>query len=178
MWLFFILGHFLPYIPKNPKNENFKKWKKCPEISYSNWNTLCLQTHLFLHVMIRWVIQMICFDFANTRHVTAGKFSAKPHGTYRCHIWTQYGPYIRILVFLIYIYIYTIYIFHLHPHIIILPKLMINMLATLEIWRLTDIIIFNFGLFFALLPPLKNQNLKTKTKKTPRDIILHICNKN
>ena len=117
MWLFFILGHFLPfYIPNNPKNENFKKWKKCPEISYSNWNTLCLQTHLFLHVMIRWVIQTICFDFANTHHVTAGKFSAKLHGTYRCHIWTQYGPYIRILAFLIYIYIYTIYMFHLHPY--------------------------------------------------------------
>ena len=70
-----------------------------------------LQTHLFLHVMIRWVMQTICFDFANTRHVIAGKFSTKPHGTYRCHIWTQYGPYITFLAFLMYLHD----MFHLHP---------------------------------------------------------------
>ena len=46
-----------------------------------------------------------------------------------------------------------------------------------EIWRVTDVIIFHFGLFFALFPPNspKNQNLK-KMKKTPGDIIiLHMC---
>ena len=45
-------------------------------------------------------MQTICFDFTSTRRVIAGKFSGKPHGTYRCHIWTQYGPYITILAFL------------------------------------------------------------------------------
>ena len=49
-----------------------------------------------------------------------------------------------------------------------------------EIWHMTDVIvIFHFGLFFALLPPNspKNQNF-TKMKKTPGDIIiLHICTK-
>ena len=34
-----------------------------------------LQTHLFVHVMI------------NTRHVIAGKFSAKQHGRSKCHIY-------------------------------------------------------------------------------------------
>ena len=41
------------------------------------------------------------------------------------------------------------------------------------------IVIFHFGLFFALLPPKspKNQNFK-KMKKTPGDIIiLHMCTK-
>ena len=43
-----------------------------------------------------------------------------------------------------------------------------------EIWRITDlIVIFHFGIFFALLPPNspQNQNLK-KMKKTPGDIII------
>ena len=45
------------------------------------------------------------------------------------------------------------------------------------LWCVADVIvIFHFGLFFALLP--KNQNFK-KMKKTPGDImILHMCTKN
>ena len=48
--------------------------------------------------------------------------------------------------------------------------------------RATDVIIFHFGLFFALLLPppnsLKNQNL-IKMKKMPGDIIvLQMCAKN
>ena len=34
-----------------------------------------LQNLLFLHVLIRWVMQTICFDFANMHHVIASKFS-------------------------------------------------------------------------------------------------------
>ena len=36
-----------------------------------------LQTHLFLHVMIRWVMRTICFDFANAHHVIVGKIFCK-----------------------------------------------------------------------------------------------------
>ena len=49
-----------------------------------------------------------------------------------------------------------------------------------EIWRVTDVIIFHFGLFFPVLPPNspKNQTFK-KMKKTPGDIIiLNMCTKN
>lgn len=53
----------------------------------------------------------ICFDFTNTRHVVAGKFSAKLHGRLRCHILIQYGQCITILTFLIYVHT----MFHLHP---------------------------------------------------------------
>ena len=52
------------------------------------------------------------------------------------------------------------------------PKIMI--ICYTEIWHVTDVIvIFHFGLFFALSPPnsLKNQNLK-KMKKIPGDIII------
>ena len=50
-----------------------------------------------------------------------------------------------------------------------------------EIWRVTDIIvIFYFGLFFALLKPLTAQKIKIKKKNEKKygDIILHICTKN
>ena len=45
-----------------------------------------------------------------------------------------------------------------------------------EIWCMTDVIIFHFGPFFALLQ-LKKSKFK-KMKKTPGDIILHKCTKN
>ena len=52
------------------------------------------------------------------------------------------------------------------------PKIMIICNNVLEIWHMTNIIvIFQFGLFFALLPP-KKSNFK-KMKKTSGDIILH-----
>ena len=49
-----------------------------------------------------------------------------------------------------------------------------------EIWRLTDIIIFHFGLFLTLYPPNspKNQNFTKMKKKPGHIIILHICTKN
>ena len=62
------------------------------------------------------------------------------------------------------------------------PKIMIICCTVHEIWCMTDVIIFHFGPFFALLPPFfhffKIKILK-KWKETPRDIIiLHKCTKN
>ena len=54
------------------------------------------------------------------------------------------------------------------------PKIMIICYTVPEIWCETDVIvIFHFGLFFALLPPNspKNQNFE-KMKKVPGDIII------
>ena len=61
------------------------------------------------------------------------------------------------------------------------PKIMIICYTVPEIWHVTDVtVIFQFRLFFALLPPLtcpKNQNFK-KMKNKPGDIIiLHMCTK-
>ena len=51
-----------------------------------------------------------------------------------------------------------------------------------EIWCMTgDTVIFNFGLFFTLLPPLTVQEIKLKKEKEkimPGDINLHLCTKN
>ena len=61
-------------------------------------------------------------------------------------------------------------------------KIMIIWYTVLEIWCMTNVIVFfHFGLFFALLPPLTTRKMKIlKTyKKTPWDIIiLHECTKN
>ena len=59
------------------------------------------------------------------------------------------------------------------------PKIMIICYTVPEIWHMTDVIvIFHFGLFFALLP-LMAQKIKTsRLKKMPGDIIiLHKCTK-
>ena len=67
----------------------------------------------------------------------------------------------------------------------IVPKIIIICYTALDIWCMTDVIIFHFGLFFALLPPLQpitwkfQQQQKKRRKKIPRDIfILHKCTKN
>ena len=56
------------------------------------------------------------------------------------------------------------------------PKIIIICYTGLEIWCMTDVIIFHFGPFSALLPPLpnssKNENFK-KMKKRPGDIIFY-----
>ena len=63
------------------------------------------------------------------------------------------------------------------------PKIMIMIICYTvpEKWHVTHVIfIFDFWLFFALLPPNspKNQNFE-KIKKLPGDIIiLHVCTKN
>ena len=49
-----------------------------------------------------------------------------------------------------------------------------------DIWCVTDVIIFHFGLFFALFTPSpltawEKKMSKKQTKKTPRDNLLHMC---
>ena len=72
--------------------------------------------------MIRWVIQMICFDFNDTHHVISGNFSTKLHGRFICHIWLKYGLCITILTFLLYVYS----MFHLHLLLPLYSSLMIK----------------------------------------------------
>ena len=61
---------------------------------------------------------------------------------------------------------------------IYVPKIMIKWCMVPERWCVTDVIvIYHFGLFFALLQPKKSKFWKIK--KTPGDIIiLHMCTKN
>ena len=72
--------------------------------------------------MIRWVIQIICFDFNNTHHVVVGNVSTKLHGRFICHIWLQYGLCITILTF----FIHVCSMFHLHLLLLLYSSLMIK----------------------------------------------------
>ena len=45
------------------------------------------------------------------------------------------------------------------------PKFMIIGYTVSEIWHVTDVIIFHFGLYFSLLPPNSPKNEKFKTMK-------------
>ena len=65
------------------------------------------------------------------------------------------------------------------------PKIMIIGYTVPEIWCLTNVIIFHFGLFFALLPPPSpppnspKKKISKKLKTTPGDVIvLHKWTKN
>ena len=60
------------------------------------------------------------------------------------------------------------------------PKIMIICYTVPEIWSMMDVIIFHFGLLFALLPSSspKNQNFKKMTIMPVDIIILHMCTKN
>ena len=96
---------------------NFQNW--CYKSSSYTTNEISnlltdfpnLQNHLFLHVMTRWVMQTICFDFTNARHVIAGKISAKPDGRFGCHMRMQCGLCITITTFLLYVHS----MFHFYP---------------------------------------------------------------
>ena len=58
------------------------------------------------------------------------------------------------------------------------PKIMIICYTVLEIWHMTDVIfIFDFGLFFALLPPMATQKskFKRKLKKRPQISFFYTC---
>ena len=58
------------------------------------------------------------------------------------------------------------------------PKIITVCYTVPEIWHMMDVIvIFHFGLYFALLLPKKSKF--QKKEKTPADvIILHMCTKN
>ena len=56
----------------------------------------------------------------------------------------------------------------------IVPKIMIICYTVPEIWHLTDvIIIFHFGLFFALLPPNSQKKWKFQKMTKHWDVIIH-----
>ena len=57
------------------------------------------------------------------------------------------------------------------------PKIMIICHTIPEIWCVTDVIIFHFGLFFAFLPSNspKNQNFENMKKTPGAMVILHPC---
>ena len=149
---------FCPFT--SPNNPIKRKWKKCLEISsfYNSVPKIMIIRYTFPEI---WhVTDVITFSFwaifclftSLTAQKMKIKKKKKEKNTWRYHHFTH--VYQKS-----WSYCYTV------------P----------EIWCVTDlIVIFHFGLFFAVLPPNSPQNRNfQKMKKTPKDIIiLHTCTKN
>ena len=159
--IFFILDHFLPfYPPNNPKNQNFEKQK------IVSGNIIILHKCTKNHDHILYCSWDMACDRYNCYHSfilgyflrfyppnnpKKWKFHKNERNAWRYHHFTQ-----------------------------VYQKLWSYGIPFLR-WRVTDVIvIFHFGLFFALLRPEKRKRkFQKKEKKTPGGIIiLHKCTKN
>ena len=156
---FVILDNFLPfYPPNNPKNQNFEKMKKTPG------------DIIILHMCTKNYDQMMygSWDMVCDRCYCYFSFWAifcpfTPLTAQKIKILKKWKKHLEISSF------YTS-----------VPKIMIICYTVPEIWCVTDVIIFHFGLFFALLP-LTAQKIRIlkKWKKIPANIIiLHMGTKN
>ena len=129
-----ILDCFMPsYPPNNPKNQNFAKMKKTPgDIIILH---MCTKNH---DHMLYYSLDIACNGFnchfsfwaifCPFTSLTAQKFKMKKKKEKKClDISSFYNS---------------------------VPKIMIICYIVAEIWHVTyAIVIFHFGLFFALLPP-------------------------
>ena len=128
--LFFILGYFLPfYLPNNPKNQNFKKIRKHLKIS-PFYNTVPK-------------IMIIRYTFPKIWRYKCNYFS----------FWVSFCPSTPLTVQKIKIKKKWKKHLDISSFCTSVPKIMMICYTVPEIWCVTEvIIIFHFGLFFALLP--------------------------
>ena len=154
------MGHFLPFYPPNsPKNQNFEKMKKMPgDIIILH---KCVKNHDHM-LYCSW--DMAC-DRCNCYFSFWAIFCPfTPLTAWKMKISKKWKKHLEMSSF------YTS-----------VPKIMIICNTVPEIWQVTDVIvIFHFGLFFALLPltAQKNQNCKKMRKAPGGIIILLMCTKN
>ena len=128
---FVILDHFLPfYYLNNPKNQNFEKMKKAPG------------DIITLHMCA-----------INNNHMMYGSWDIERDGQISLSLWTIFCPFAPLITQKIKI------LKKWKNHLEILsfytsaPKFMIICYTVPQIWCVTDVIvIFHFGLFYALLP--------------------------
>ena len=134
---FIILDHFLPFYPPNsPKNQNFEKLKKHLEI-LSFYMCTINENHIMYGSWDMMCDKCHYFSFWAI-------FYLYPSNSLKNENFKQIKKRLEIWSF------YTS-----------APKIMIIWYTVPEIWCVTDVIvIFHFGLFFALLPPLHAQKRK------------------
>ena len=131
--LFVILDHFLHfYPPDNPKNQNLKniyiKKKKTGDI-------------ITLHMCT-----------INDNHMTYGSWNMECDGHNFLSFWTIFCPFTPLTAWKIKIKKKWKQHLEISPFYKSVPKIMIVCYTVPEIWHVTDVIvIFPFGLFFALL---------------------------
>ena len=142
------MGHFLPfYSPNTLKNQNFEKMKKAPG------------DIIILHVCNKNYDQMI-YGSWDMVHDRCDIFS----------FWAIFCPFTPLTPRKIKILKKWKHILEISSFCLCVPKIMIRWCTVLEIWCMTDVIIFHFGPFFALLPPQqpKKSNFWKNEKKSCR----------
>ena len=131
-FFFVILDHFFPFYPSNnPKNQNFEKMKKIAG------------DIIILHM---WTI----YD----NHMIYG--SCDGHNF--LSFWTAFCPFTPLTTRKIKILKNWKKSLKISAFYNSVPKIMIICYTVPEIWCMTDVIIFHFGPFFALLPPNSPKN--------------------
>ena len=129
--IFSHLDHVLPfYPPNNPENQNFEKMKKVPGDIIISQKCTINDNHMMYD---SW--DMKC-ERQNFLSFLAIFCPFTPLTTQKLKIFKKWKKQLEIPSF------YTS-----------VPKILIISYTVPEIWRLTDVIIFQFGSFFALLPP-------------------------
>ena len=135
------MGYFKPfYLCNSPKKENFKKITKCLETSWFYIGVPKIMVICYTVPEIWCMMNVIVFHF--------GLFFCPfaPLTAQEIKISKKWQQLIEIQSF------YTS-----------APKIIIICHTVLEIWHMTDVIVFHFGQFFALSPP-KNEHFKTVKK--------------
>ena len=127
-----ILGHFLPFDPPNNlKNQSFEKIKKTPE------DIIILHLHT-----------------TNDDHMMYGSWDLEHNRQNFLSFWTIFCPFTPLTTRKIKILKKWKKYLEISSFYTSVPKIMIICYTVPEIWCVTDVIvIFHFGLFFALLPP-------------------------
>ena len=130
---FVILDHFLPfYSPNNPKNQNFEKMKQKPG------------DIILLHMCA-----------INDNHMMYDSWDMKCNRQNVLYIWAISCPITSLTARKIKMKKKKKWKKHLEisSFYTSVPKIMIICYTVPEIWCMTDVIIFHFGPFFALLLP-------------------------
>ena len=131
--LFFILGYFLSfYPPHSPKNENFKTMKKIlGDIIILH---KCTKNHGHM-LYCSWDIVHDGCNYFSFWAIFCPFTPLTAQNTEISKKWKKKKKHLEISF-------YTS-----------VPKVMLKCCTAPDIWCLTDVIIFHFGLLFALLPP-------------------------
>ena len=149
--LFYIFGYFLPfYLPNSPKNQNFEKLKK---------------THgdIILHKCTKNIDHILYCSLDMVRNRRNCYFS----------FWANFCPFTSLTARKIKIlqkWKQHLEISSFHNSV---PKIMIICHTIPELWCMTHVIIFHFGLFLTFYLPNSPKNQKfRKSEKNPGDIII------
>ena len=154
------MGYFLPFYPPNsPKNQNFEKMKKIPG------------DIIILHMCTPYYDQMMYGSWDMVRDRCNCYFS----------FWAIFCPFTPLTAQKIKILKKWKKHLEISSFYICVPKIMIRWCTVLEIWCVTDLIIFHFEPFLPFYTPKnspKNQNFEKLKIFFGDIIILHMRTNN